>query len=139
MLQNAYFLAKIGADIAENEQHFAEILPKTGNYTNWGFAPVRVVGIRSATAWAAATGWAPRVAASSTTRRLFSGGKNKSIESLTNNFERFVLGCTGANLCKQILVGKLLTRFKRFPCVLWEKRTEIENEIMKIYENVYWY
>ena len=32
MLQNAYFLAKIGADTAENEQHFAEILPKPGNY-----------------------------------------------------------------------------------------------------------
>ena len=32
MLQNAYFLAKIGADTAENEQHFAEILPKTRNY-----------------------------------------------------------------------------------------------------------
>ena len=32
MLQNAYFLAKIGADTAENEQHLAEILPKTGNY-----------------------------------------------------------------------------------------------------------
>ena len=28
MLQNAYF----GADTAENEQHFAEILPKNGNY-----------------------------------------------------------------------------------------------------------
>ena len=27
MLQNAYSLAKIGADTAENEQHFAEILP----------------------------------------------------------------------------------------------------------------
>ena len=27
MLQNAYFLAKIGADTGENEQHFAEILP----------------------------------------------------------------------------------------------------------------
>ena len=27
MLQNAHFLAKIGADTAENEQHFAEILP----------------------------------------------------------------------------------------------------------------
>ena len=26
-LSNAYFLAKIGADTAENEQHFAEILP----------------------------------------------------------------------------------------------------------------
>ena len=28
MLQNAYFLAKIGADTAENEQHLAEILPE---------------------------------------------------------------------------------------------------------------
>ena len=27
MLQNAYLLAKIGADTAENEQHFAEIVP----------------------------------------------------------------------------------------------------------------
>ena len=27
MLQNAYFLAKIGADTAGNEQHFGEILP----------------------------------------------------------------------------------------------------------------
>ena len=27
MLQNAYFLANIGADTAENEQDFAEILP----------------------------------------------------------------------------------------------------------------
>ena len=32
MLQNAYLLAKIGADKAENEQHFAENLPKIGNY-----------------------------------------------------------------------------------------------------------
>ena len=30
MLSNAYFLAKIGADTAENEQHFAEKLPKIG-------------------------------------------------------------------------------------------------------------
>ena len=27
MPKNAHFLAKIGADTAENEQHFAEILP----------------------------------------------------------------------------------------------------------------
>ena len=27
MLQRAHLLAKIGADTAENEQHFAEILP----------------------------------------------------------------------------------------------------------------
>ena len=30
MLQNAYFFAKIGADTAENEQHFAEICQKLG-------------------------------------------------------------------------------------------------------------
>ena len=29
MLQNAYFLTKIGADTAEHEQHFAEILPSS--------------------------------------------------------------------------------------------------------------
>ena len=32
MLKNAYLLAKIGADTAENERNFAEILPKIGNY-----------------------------------------------------------------------------------------------------------
>ena len=32
MLQNAYFLAKIDADTAENEQHFAKNLRKTDNY-----------------------------------------------------------------------------------------------------------
>ena len=32
MLQNAYLLAKIGADTAENERNFAEIFPKIGTY-----------------------------------------------------------------------------------------------------------
>ena len=32
MLKNAYSLAKIGADTAENERNFAEILTKIGNY-----------------------------------------------------------------------------------------------------------
>ena len=36
MLQNAYFLAKIGADTAENEQHFAEILPIGRRVADWG-------------------------------------------------------------------------------------------------------
>ena len=43
MLQNAYFLAKIGADTAENEQHFAEILPKTGNYPYGSLANAKAV------------------------------------------------------------------------------------------------
>ena len=32
MLQNAYFLAKIGADTAENERNFAQFLPKICDY-----------------------------------------------------------------------------------------------------------
>ena len=36
MLQNAYLLAKIGADTAENEQHFAKNLRKTDNYPTGG-------------------------------------------------------------------------------------------------------
>ena len=40
MLQNAYLLAKIGADTAENERNFAEILPEIGNYP-YGLAPAR--------------------------------------------------------------------------------------------------
>ena len=32
MLKNAYLLAKIDADTAENERDLAEILPKIGNY-----------------------------------------------------------------------------------------------------------
>ena len=32
-MENACFLAKIGADTAENEQHFAEILPIVGPTT----------------------------------------------------------------------------------------------------------
>ena len=31
MLKNAYLLAKIGADTAENERNFAEYLPRIGN------------------------------------------------------------------------------------------------------------
>ena len=33
MLSNAYLLAKFRFDTAENEQNFAEILPKTDNYS----------------------------------------------------------------------------------------------------------
>ena len=32
MPHNAYLLAKIGADTAENERNFAEDVPKIGNY-----------------------------------------------------------------------------------------------------------
>ena len=35
MLKNAYLLAKIDADKAENERTFAEKLPTIGNYPTW--------------------------------------------------------------------------------------------------------
>ena len=41
MLTNAYLLAKIGADTAENEQHFAENLPKIGRRRRWCSSPGR--------------------------------------------------------------------------------------------------
>ena len=45
MLQNAYLLAKIGADTAENEQHLAEILPRTGNYPTGQVLRARRLGL----------------------------------------------------------------------------------------------
>ena len=51
-----------------------------------------------------------------------------------------VLGCIEAEFLNQILVGKLWTRSIRFTCALWEKRSEIENEIliMKTYTGTFW-
>ena len=45
MLQNAYCLSKIGADTAENEQHFAEIFAK-----NWQPTAAYEVAERAAVA-----------------------------------------------------------------------------------------
>ena len=44
MLQNAYLLAKIGADTAENERKFAEILPKICNFPSGPAPPTLVDG-----------------------------------------------------------------------------------------------
>ena len=55
MLQNAYFLAKIGADTAENEQHFAEILPKAGNYPTGPRCPEHRLAEAAAVAASCAT------------------------------------------------------------------------------------
>ena len=66
MLQNAYFLAKIGADTAENEQHFAEILPKTGKGSPAGSpAASSLCGALNG-----GTSWATRVRGKKKTRRL---------------------------------------------------------------------
>ena len=49
MLQNAYLLATIGADTAENEHHFAEFLPIGRRVTGVaGFRRAHVVSARRA-------------------------------------------------------------------------------------------
>ena len=57
MLQNAYFLAKIGADTAENEQHFAEICQKSATTLRVGSTSCRSSG---RTCWSRATKSGPR-------------------------------------------------------------------------------
>ena len=42
MRQNAYLLTKIGADIVENDQHFAEILPKLATTLRLTLTPINV-------------------------------------------------------------------------------------------------
>ena len=48
MQKIAYLLAKIDADTAENERHFAENLPQLANYPGGAGVHVRVVGPRGA-------------------------------------------------------------------------------------------
>ena len=53
MLQNAYLLAKIGADTAESERKFAEILPQIDKVKvlryNYGGQPLRLRQMESRT------------------------------------------------------------------------------------------
>ena len=81
MLQNAYLVAKIGADTAENEQYFAEILPKNGNYPLDSWTP----GDLEETA-------TPSLLGDTTADR--------------QNFGKMLLvfGCIGTDFCKKIRV-----------------------------------
>ena len=85
MLQNSYFLAKIGADTAENEQHFAEILTK-----NWR-------GPR------ASIGDAERGPDEDRDLRGSCDNNTTSVIIVHGeraNFTRLVLGCIEAKFCK---------------------------------------
>ena len=56
MLQNAYLVAKIGADTAENERNFAEFLPKFGNYPTGPLPYGRSARARTSWTWDAGGG-----------------------------------------------------------------------------------
>ena len=92
MLENAYFLAKIGADTAENEQHFAEILPKTGNYPT---GPVRELRRQRKVA---ESRWRRRTA----TRRASGSAAVRGPPGCAAGtpFRGLVLGCIEAKFCK---------------------------------------
>ena len=92
MLQNAYFLAKIGADTAENEQHFAEILPKTCNSPT-GPLPHYPACARSSLRRTACAG-SSRRRATKRPSRLISHAKSPSLDckkrQIPSRGERFV-------------------------------------------------
>ena len=57
----------------------------------------------------------------------------KCIEA-PSHFERLVLGCIDADFASSFSLKTFLTRSARFAFMrLLEKRTEVENEIMKMY------
>ena len=84
MLQNAYFLAKIGADTAENEQHFAEILP-IGRRVADRRRPLPDAGRAATSRWTGAPGL---------------GSELKDELNHPQTFERLVLGCIDADFYK---------------------------------------
>ena len=122
MLQNAYFHAKIGADTAENEQHFAEILPKIGNYPTGpaGYAGIRVTRRYDKLRELRSTGFSK----DGQTECKLMGSVKESAKStagfrcirccrralLKRILTGLVLGCIEADFCDQIFVGKLSPR-----------------------------
>ena len=101
MLQNAYFLAKIGADTAENEQHVAEILPKTGNYLHRRARP---------------PGQARRGGAAETDSLTRTAGPTvEVVASFWHNFGKMLLvfGCIGTDFCKKRCVLQNLSKSTR--------------------------
>ena len=101
MLSNAYSLAKFRFDTAENERNFAENLPKTDNYPT-GPLPRSAVSGRSP--WLRSK-WLRQRAVLVRIRGDDRSVKIKSLEAAKiTKIKWLVLGCIGADLCKQIRV-----------------------------------
>ena len=122
MLQNAYFLAKIGADTAENEQHFAKNLRKTDNYPTatelavgcdyprqrwaqqgcvadvrqWVRLFERLAEVPRENIWLLTDEGETSDADTAATLRT----RLNNIEYFPPNFEGLVLGCIDADFCK---------------------------------------
>ena len=108
MLQNAYFLAKIGADTAENEQHFPEILPKTVNGDSGRGRPRAKEAeggrgrARRGVDGGGRGGEGPRLRVAGLGVEV--GGRVSKIGKLLQIFGGLVLGCIKTKFCKKIRV-----------------------------------
>ena len=125
MLQNAYFLAKIGVDTAENEQHFAEILPICRRVVDSAdhYVSLRGNGTAADPADAgrrAAAGSAGRWAgAASAGRWAAAGSAGSPVGDTTGDRQNFgkmllVFGCIDSDFCKKICVLQHFSKSTRF-------------------------
>ena len=105
MLQNAYFLAKFGADTAENEQHLAEILPISCR-------PSTSRGSTGRSTWAVTT--AVHAGAEGEVRRR--GDLSTAPEAALDRADLtgLVLGCIEAKFCNKICVRQHFLSSTRF-------------------------
>ena len=102
MLKNAYLLAKIGADTAEKERHFAEI-------ENPGGAAVDEPSREEASA---RSGGAKGVAGGPVGGRITSLERTEMIGKIAKSLQMFcglVLGCTETKFCKKVCILKHLS------------------------------
>ena len=108
MLPNAHLLAKIGADTAENERNFAEILPKIGNYPPARRRPRAPRLLRARRAGGDEAGRAVPAARRLPTRRV--------VANFWQNFGKMLLvfGCIGTDFCKKIRVLQHLSKSTRY-------------------------
>ena len=109
MLQNAYFLAKIGADTAENEQHFAEICLAAMAYD-----PGR--SLRPLVPELARFDGALRCRGIALTAFVCSRLRRHAASiAISANFGKMLLvfGCIGTDLCKKIRVFQHFSKSTR--------------------------
>ena len=124
MLKNAYFLAKIGADTTENEQHFAEILP-IGRRVAAGAADRRGGARRAGDPRPARGASAPVPSSCGWRRRSTRATARRTrrvVASFWQNFGKMLLvfGCIGTDFCKKICVLQHFSKSTRLSsCNFW--------------------
>ena len=129
MLRSAYFLAKIGADTAENEQHFAEILPPPPGAARGPRAPPPPSGaiLAQAKAHEGDTDFPARDARG---RRRVHGRRRSSTASST-----LVFGKISAKYCSFSAVSAPIFARKYAFCSIFQNLPDYLAAIFEIWQN----